>query len=137
MFHSPNRLVGVVFGAIYLVVGIFGFFFTSTVAFAAISNSVRLIGIFEVNPLLNLVHLFFGVVLLICGLAGPQAARVGNSAIGGLLLVLCIVGLFIAGTSANFFAVNAGDNALHAITAVMLLGLGFAADRIPARKPAV
>jgi hypothetical protein len=136
MFNSPNRLIGVVFGVIYLLVGIFGFFFTSTVAFAATANSVRLIGIFEVNPLLNLVHLFFGVVLLICGLAGPSAGKVANGAIGALLLVLGIVGLFIAGTSANVFAINAGDNVLHLLSAVILLGVAFAGDRAPARKVA-
>jgi hypothetical protein len=134
MSKSPNRLLAIVFGVVYLLVGIFGFFVTSTVGFVATANSNLLIGLFEVNPLHNVAHLVIGAALLIAGLSGVRAAKGVNTAIGAIYLVLGIVGLFLVNTSANFLAINAADNVLHFASAAVLLIVGLGADKI-ARTP--
>jgi hypothetical protein len=132
MSKSPNRLLGVVFGVVYLLVGIFGFFVTSSVAFAGTANSNRLIGLFELNPLHNVAHLVIGAALLIAGLAGVRGAKGVNTTVGAIYLILGIAGLFLVNTSANFLAINAADNVLHFASAAVLLVVGLGADKIAA-----
>jgi hypothetical protein len=130
MSSSPNRLLGIIFGVIYLVVGVFGFFLTSATAFAGTSGPL-FIGLFQVNPLQNLGHIVAGVVLLIAGLVGARVARFVNGLLGAVFLVLGIIGLVVAGGSnpLNIFAFNGADNVLHFATAVVLLAVGIGADK--------
>jgi hypothetical protein len=129
MSKSPNRLLGVVFGAVYLVVGILGFFITSGVSFFSTSNPSLLIGLFEVNPLHNVAHLIIGAALLLAGLSNVRAAKGVNTTIGAIYLVLGIAGLFLVNSSANILAINAADNVLHFASAVILLAVGLGADK--------
>ena len=111
-------------GAVFLLVGILGFVpgITSPYAnlqFAGHHSGAKLLGIFEVSVLHNIVHLLFGV-------AGLAMARAWGSArsylIGGgvIYLLLFVYGLVIsANSSANFVPVNSADDWLH-----LLLGLG-------------
>ena len=50
MRTSPNRLIAVVFGAVYVLVGLLGFAVTGGVSFLATEGGL-LLGIFMVNPL--------------------------------------------------------------------------------------
>ena len=52
MRSSPNRLIAVIFGAVYIVVGALGFAVTGGVSFLATQGGM-LLGIFMVNPLHN------------------------------------------------------------------------------------
>ena len=135
MSQSPNRLLGVIFGAVYLLIGILGFFYTSGTGFISTSGGL-ILGIFEVNILHNVAHLLIGAVLLIAGLSGARAAKGANSTVGAVYLLLGIVGLFIANGSNpfNILALNAADNVLHFASAVVLLAVGLGADR--ATRPA-
>lgn len=133
MSQSPNRLVGAVFGVVYLLVGIAGFFVTTTVAFAGTAGKPLIV--FDVNPLHNVVHLLVGAALLI-GSRTVGSARAVNSTVGGVYLLVGIVGLFLVGSSANILALNGADNVLHFASAILLLGVGLAADRSPARATA-
>lgn len=128
MLNSPNRLVGMIFGAIYIVVGLLGFTVTSTVAFTTTSGEL-LIGVFEVNPMLNVAHLIIGAALLIAGLASVMAAKITNGAVGAVFLLLGIVGFFIEDTTLNVLALNAADHYLHLVSAVVLIAVALAADR--------
>ena len=67
MSKSPNRLLATVFGIVYVLVGIAGFFVTSGVGFFDTSGGL-LLGIFEVNILHNVAHMLIGAALLIAGL---------------------------------------------------------------------
>jgi Domain of unknown function (DUF4383) len=131
MSTSPNRMVGIIFGTIYLVIGIFGFFITSATGFTSTQGPL-LIGLFELNNLHNLVHLVIGVVLLIAGLADARVAKVANSGIGAVFLVIAIVGLFVAGGNnpVNILALNAADVVLYFASAVILLAIGIGAERV-------
>ena len=128
MRQSPNRLVATVFGAVYLLVGLLGFAVTGGVGFIATQGGL-LLGIFEVNPLHNIAHLLIGAALLIAGLASTRAAKGVNITIGAVYLLLGIVGFFLVGTALNILALNTFDHFLHLASAIVLLGVGLAADR--------
>jgi len=128
MRSSPNRLVATIFGAVYLLVGALGFAYTGGVGFVATEGGL-LLGIFEVNPLHNIVHLLVGAALLIAGLSSVVAAKTINVIIGAVYLLLGIVGFFLVGTALNILALNTFDHFLHLASAIVLLGVGLAADR--------
>lgn len=128
MGSSPNRLVATIFGAVYLVVGALGFAVTAGVGFIATEGGL-LLGIFEVNPLHNVAHLLIGAALLIAGLSSVIAAKWVNIIVGAVYLLLGIVGFFLAGTDLNILALNTFDHFLHLTSALVLLGVGLAAER--------
>jgi hypothetical protein len=132
MRNSPNRLVGTIFGAAYVVVGLLGFAYTGGVGFAATDGEL-LLGIFEVNPLHNIAHLLIGAALLIAGLSSVRAAKGANTTVGAVYLLLGIVGFFLVDTPANILALNTPDHFLHLASALVLLGVGIGADRRDAR----
>lgn len=126
--QSPNRIVATVFGAFYLFVGLLGFVATDGVGYLATQGGL-LFWIFEVNPFHNTAHILIGLVLLVGGLSGIQAAKIVNVVIGAAYLLLGIAGFFLVGTPANILALNAPDHFLHLASALVLLGIGLGADR--------
>ena len=138
MKNSPNRIVGVIFGAVYLLVGLLGFAATGGVGFVSTDGGL-LLGVFEVNPLHNIVHLVIGAALLIAGVSSVRAAKGTNGTVGAVYLLGGIVGFFIADTAANILALNTADHILHLGSALVLLGVSLAADKetAPAARPAV
>jgi len=130
MSSSPNRIVATIFGAVYLLVGLLGFAVTGGVGFIATEGGL-LLGIFEVNPLHNVAHLLIGAALLVTGLMSTKAAKATNITIGAVYLLLGVVGFFLVGTALNILALNTFDHFLHLASAIVLLGVGLAADRGP------
>lgn len=126
MSSSPNRLLAIVLGAVYLLVGLAGFVVTSGVGFAATEGENLLL--FEVNPLHNVVHLGIGAALLLAS-RSVSAAKAVNVTVGAVYLLVGVVGLFLVGTAANVIALNGADNVLHLGSAILLLGVGLAADK--------
>ncbi|MBG6226665.1 hypothetical protein IWX63_003264 [Arthrobacter sp. CAN_A2] len=114
-------------GAVFLLVGILGFIpgITSdydTMMFAGHESEAKLLGLFQVSILHNIVHLLFGAV----GIAMARTIGGARSYLlyGGVTyLVLWIYGLVIDHDSAaNFVPLNGADNWLH-----LLLGIGMIA----------
>ncbi|MET1053143.1 MAG: DUF4383 domain-containing protein [Mycetocola sp.] len=128
MRTSPNRLLATVFGAVYLLVGLLGFAVTGGVSFIATEGNL-LLGLFAVNPLHNVAHLLIGAALLIAGLSNVAAAKSVNTVVGAVYLLLGIVGFFLVGTALNILALNTADHFLHLASAIVLLGVGLAADK--------
>lgn len=120
---SRNKLVAYVFGAIYLVIGVVGFAVNSD--FGDKNTEDKLLGLFEINGLHNVVHLLIGVALLAAARAGYRAARSANLAVGGTYALVGVIGLFIANNTsdANILSLNGTDNVLHFATALVLLGV--------------
>ena len=133
--RSPNRIVAVAFGAVYVLVGLLGFLATSNVGFVSQDGGL-LLGIFEVNPLHNVAHLLIGAALLIAGLSNVSAAKGTNTTVGAVYLVLGIIGFFIENTAANILALNTADHFLHLLSAVVLLAVGLGADKTARRVTA-
>lgn len=127
MRTSPNRLLANIFGAVYLLVGLLGFAVTGGIGFAA-STGGLVLGIFMVNPLHNFAHLLIGAALLIAGLTTVRAARTVNTVVGAAYLLLGIVGFFVSGPI-DVLALNVPDHFLHLASAIVLLGVGLAADK--------
>jgi hypothetical protein len=134
MTKSPNRVIGLILGAIYLVIGIVGFTATTGVDFFATTGGL-LLGIFEVNLAHNIAHIVIGATLFIAALASARASALVNSAVGAAYLVLGLAGLFLVDSAFNYLSLNVADNVLHFATAAVLLAVGLGAMR-PAPKPA-
>jgi len=133
VLQSPNRVLGVVFGALYVLVGALGFTVTSGVGFLAAEGGV-LFGVFQVNPLQNILHILIGSALMLAALSSVRAASMVNSIVGTVFLVLGLAGLFLVGSPANVPALNVADNVLHFGTAAVLLAVGLGADKSVADK---
>ena len=112
------QTLSLVFGAVYLLVGIVGFFVTGFDDFAGNSQHEMLIGLFMINPLHNIAHILVGVLGLLLGrtLAG---ARTYGWLLAGLYAVLFVYGLIASGKDWDFLNINAGDNVLHILTALV------------------
>ena len=140
------KTVATIVGATFLLVGILGFIPGITtnydqLQFAGHESEAKLLGIFQVSILHNIVHLLFGIV----GLAVAKNARaaVQYLIVGGIIyLVLWIYGLVIDKTSnANFVPLNSADDWLHFVLGVGMLALGFLGKKkldgpVGAQRPA-
>lgn len=128
MSRSPNRVLGVFFGGVYLLIGLLGFTVTGSVDFFATDGGL-LAGILEVNIFRNVTHLVIGSALLLAGLSNIPAARTVNLTVGGLFLLLGLAGLFLVGSPFNYLAVNSAGNVLLFASAVVLLAVGLGAEK--------
>ena len=129
---SPNRLLAAIFGVVYLLVGVLGFFYTGFEDFVGTNTDEKILGIFEVNPLHNIVHLGIGAVLLAASKT-VASAKGANMFVGAVYLLVGIVGLFILDSDANILSLNGADNVLHLGSALVLLGVALSQDKDTAR----
>lgn len=132
MARTPNQLVGYVFGATFVLLGILGFTVSGSHDFAG-QHGGQLLGVFEVNTLHNIVHLIAGSTLIGAAVAGPVVSRNVNTAMGAIYLVVGVLGLFIGATSLNVLALNAADNIVHLGESVLLIAIGLVGDRVLTR----
>ncbi|MBF6129433.1 DUF4383 domain-containing protein [Nocardia brasiliensis] len=133
------QLGSLVVGAVFLLVGVLGFIpgvttGFDTLTFAGHHTDAKLLGLFQVSVLHNIVHLLFGVA----GLAAARTAAASRGfLIGGgvIYLVLWLYGLIIDETSsANFVPVNNADNWLHFGLGVGMVALGLLLPRVAANQ---
>jgi hypothetical protein len=121
------QLLALVFGALYLLVGIIGFFITGFDNFAGHGQDELLL-FFMINPLRNIVH-------IVIGIAGLLLARTlaGARTYGWLLAVgygaAFVYGLIAVGKSWDFLNLDAADNVLHIATALVGLVIALAPVR--------
>ncbi len=110
------EILALAFGAIYLLIGIIGFFITGFENFFGHTDKT-LLG-FEINGMHNVVHLVIGV-------AGLVLARTlaGARTYGWLLAVgygaAFVYGLFAIDKDWDFLSLNWADNILHLVTALV------------------
>lgn len=130
--HSPVRLVALVYGIVFLLVGVAGFVPGLTTNFDALSSGghhseALLLGIFQVSILHNAVHLVFGILGIAVALASwPPASRWYLRVGGVLYLVLWIYGLVIdKDSAANFVPLNTADDWLHFALGLTMIALSF------------
>ena len=139
--RSPLQIAALAVGAVFLLVGILGFIPGITTNFGDMNfighdSEAKLLGIFQVNVLHNIVHLLFGVL----GIAATRAwesARLYLVGGGVVYLVLWLYGLVIDRQSAaNFVSLNTADNWLHLLLGVGMIGLDLSLGRRIARARA-
>ncbi|HEX8095540.1 DUF4383 domain-containing protein, partial [Jatrophihabitans sp.] len=121
-------------GAVFLLVGVLGFIpgitnHYSDMSFASHDSGAKLLGIFQVSVLHNIVHLLFGIA----GIAMARQARTAYLYLvgGGVIyLVLWLYGLVIdKDSSANFVPVNSADDWLHFLLGLGMIALGVLLSR--------
>lgn len=137
--RSLAQLLATIVAATFVLVGILGFIpgittHYSHMSFAGHHSMAKLLGIFMVSVLHNIVHLLFGLV----GFAMARTfASARNYLIGGgvVYLVLWLYGLIIdRKSSANFVPVNTADNWLHLVLGLGMIALGLIAHRAVANR---
>ena len=135
------ELLALAFGAVYLLIGIVGFFITgfdnffgNEVAPGVHHADENLLG-FMINPAHNVVHILIGAV----GLALSRTLA-GARTYGWLLAVgygaAFVYGLIAVGKDWDFLNLNAADNVLHILTAIvgLVIALGPVRDHVGTRR---
>jgi Domain of unknown function (DUF4383) len=124
--RSTAQTLAMLFGAVFLAVGILGFIPGITtnydeLKFAGNESQAELFGLFQVSILHNIVHVLFGI----SGLAlartweGAQTYLLGA---GLIYVALVVYGILVDPESdANFVPLNDADAWLHGVLAVGLL----------------
>lgn len=132
--RAPVQYASIVVGAVFLLVGILGFIPGVTtnydaLTFAGHHSEAKLLGLFNVSGLHNVVHLLFGVLGLALArtFTGARNFLVGGGIVYALLFVYGLV--IDHHSAANFIPVNTADNWLHLGLAVGMVGLGLALGR--------
>jgi hypothetical protein len=141
MTATNVQVAAIVVSVAFLAVGVLGFIpgITTnydTMMFGGHHSDAKLLGVFQVSILHNIVHLLFGIVGLALArtATGARAYLIGG---GVVYLVLWIYGLVIDQTSAaNFVPINTADNWLHLGLGLGMILLGAALGRGLARGPA-
>ncbi|PWU51608.1 DUF4383 domain-containing protein [Micromonospora globispora] len=136
---APIQRAAQVLGVFFLLIGILGFIpgITSnydTMSFAGHNSDAKLLGLFQVSVLHNIVHLAFGVAGLALSrtVSGARTFLVGG---GAIYLVIWLYGLVVDHNSgANFVPFNGADNWLHFLLGVGMIALGLALTRRPAGR---
>jgi hypothetical protein len=125
--------LALLFGVVFLVVGILGFIPGITtnyddMSFAEKDSDAELLGIFQTSVLHNLAHLLFGVGILLARThEGARTYLLGGSIVYPALF---IYGLFVGGDDdANFIPMNGADDVLHLVLAIAFIGAYFVAGR--------
>lgn len=120
--------VAQIFGWVFLAVGVLGFFASGMSMDADMETAPRLLGLFPVNVLHNLVHILFGVwgILAARTFGG---ARTYAQAAGVIYIVLAVLGFVIPETF-GLIPIGGNDIWLHAVLGVVLAAVGFTAKPV-------
>ena len=122
--RTTTQKVSMVFGIVFLLVGVGGLLWTGGMTMVAETElAPRLLGLFPVNLLHNLVHLAFGVW-------GVLAARSHDAArsycrIGAVIYAVLMVTAFISDSMFGLVPIGSHDIWLHAVLAAGLGYFGF------------
>ena len=125
---APYQWLALVIGAVYLLVGIAGFFVTGFDGFTEHDHDQTLLG-FAINPLHNIVHLVIGLLGVLMWNKRSSARTYGwILAIG--YGAATIYGLIVAGDAeGNILNINGADNGLHIVSTLAGLAIALWPDR--------
>jgi hypothetical protein len=118
------KKLSLVFGIVFLVVGILGF----------IPNPIvgGMSSIFHTDLAHNLVHLLSGIIFLVIALKCTDKAAVALKIFGVVYLLVAVLGFLAVDASGmgeilGLIHVNGADNWLHVVLGVVILAAGFLA----------
>ena len=121
--RTPAQTFALVFGAVYALVGVLGFFVAKGVTGGSVDDKLIL---FPVNHLHNVVHLGIGAVWLIASRTHAAAKGV-NTAIGAVYLLVALLGftgIDLMHTLLNIHGSGDADNFLHVASGALALYFG-------------
>jgi len=127
---TPNRIVALVIGIVFTLIGLAGFLVAPSMARG------NLLG-FDVDLVHNLVHLITGLLGLAAAYTGW--ARRYNQIFGIIYLILGLAGLVYPGLYFNgrllgLMHVNALDHVLHLVVGIIATAVGFSRADYSARS---
>ena len=133
--QTPAQLYCSLVGALLVIAGIVGFFYSSgfdTGASGVANDTDKVFGIFAMNGWGNVICIFWGLLGLACARSASRSFALG---FGLYALVIAIIG-FVDGDDVTFglFAANTADNVLDLALGLTGLAAG-AASPTPVRKP--
>jgi hypothetical protein len=123
--RTTVQWMSLVFGAGFLLVGVLGFVTSGMSMESDPAVAPKILGLFPVNLLHNVVHLAFGV----WGVAAARthdAARTYARLAGVIYLVLTVCGYFFP-DGFGFVPLGGADIWLHLVLGAVLVGVGYAA----------
>jgi len=128
------QMAAMLVGVVFVLVAILGFVPGVTTDYDSLGvagheSEAKLLGLFQVSVLHNIVHGLFGVGILMSRTrAGARNYLVGG---GVVYFVLVLVGLFIANKeeAINFVPINTADNYLHLGLGIGMVALGLLLSR--------
>ena len=134
--RTPVQQLAALVGVVFLLVGILGFVPGITthygdLSFAGDNSGAKLLGIFQTSILHNIVHLAFGVGILMA--KTPGGAR--TYLVGGGIVYLAVWILGAIG-GLDWLPVNTADNYLHILLGAGMVALGLIAGRASNARPA-
>lgn len=137
--RTPMHAFAATMGLFFLLVGIGGFIPGVTsdydeLEFAGPESTAKLLGLFEVSVLHNIVHLLFAVGLIAAARYTWSRAYLLGGGVGYLGVVVYGV-LVDKGSDANFLPINTADNILHLVFAVVMIALGLLGTRLARPAP--
>ncbi len=116
----PKKLA-VVFGVVFVLVGVLGW----------VSNPIVGMGaLFETNMVHDLVHLAFGLILLVVAFLMPKHATFALKVLGVVYLLIAVLGFMLVpsgGLLLGLVNTNMADHLLHIVLGTVLLVAGFVA----------
>ncbi len=119
-----------VFGAVFILLAILGFIAPGGMAMQPTdpATAAKVLGMFPVNLLHNIVHLLFGA----WGLAASRgwAGSKQFFTIGGTIYVVLTVVGFLSPTGFNMVPLGGADIGLHCVLAIVMLAIGLTAKPV-------
>ncbi len=113
------KKLAVVFGVIFVLVGVLGFVPNPIVGAS---------GLFMTNTLHDLVHLGIGIILLVVAISAPAKSALWLKIFGVVYLLLVVLGFLLipsGGALLGLVTMNTADHFLHLVLGIVLLAAGF------------
>jgi hypothetical protein len=113
------KTLGMLFGIVFLAIGILGFV-------PGVTKDEMLLGIFMVNAAHSVVHIVSGAIFLFASMSGAGAARLWFQIFGVVYAVVAVLG-FMNGDKPILGLISSSMNNtwLHVVLAVVMLAIGF------------
>jgi hypothetical protein len=124
------KRVAMVFGAVFLLVGILGLIAPGGMQMGADPAPATVLGMFPVNLLHNIVHLLFGVWGLVASRSFAGAKTYAT--VGGVIYIVLACLAFVSPTTFGLIPIGGNDIWLHAALGIVLAVFGFTAKEAPA-----
>jgi hypothetical protein len=125
------KTLGMLFGIVFLAVGILGF--VPGVTTTGADGMPMLLNIFMVNTVHSIVHIASGVVFLLASMSGAGAARLWFQVFGVIYAVVAVLGFMTPnGMLLGLISNNPADTWLHVVLAVAMLAIGFGSPKVAA-----
>jgi hypothetical protein len=127
MTTTLQKLAGV-FAVVFILIAILGFISPGGMAMTVEPTTGMVLGLFPVNLLHNIVHLLFGIWGLVASRSWTGSKSYFTGA--GIIYAVLTVAGFLSPTGFGLVPLGGNDIWLHAVLAVVMLGIGFTAKPV-------